>query len=44
MMARWPGGQLDLFSGAEHELLMELPEVRESFLSRTIALFNETGA
>ncbi|MCV2865157.1 alpha/beta fold hydrolase [Albidovulum sediminicola] len=44
LMARWPGGQLDLFSGAEHELLMELPEVRERFLSRTIALFNEAGA
>ena len=27
-MARWPGGQLELIPGGEHEVLMELPEIR----------------
>ncbi|MCV2868384.1 alpha/beta hydrolase [Defluviimonas sp. WL0002] len=43
LMSRWPNGQLDLFDGAEHELLLELPEVRDRFMERTIALFDQTG-
>lgn len=43
LMGTWPGGRLDLFSGAEHEILMELPEVRDTFLDRALALFAENG-
>ena len=38
-MGRWPGGRLDLYSGAEHEILMERPATREAFLARSVTLF-----
>jgi lysophospholipase len=41
---RWPGVELIDYPGAEHELLMEWPEVRDDFLSRTLALFDRAGA
>lgn len=37
-MARWPGGQLQLYPGAEHELLME--RGREAYLDAVTALFH----
>ena len=38
-MATWPGGQLDLYPGAEHELLMERPSHRARFHTAAIQLF-----
>ncbi|MCU0911682.1 MAG: alpha/beta hydrolase [Rhodobacteraceae bacterium] len=43
MAARWPGAEFDEFPGAEHELLMELPEVRDRFLDRAVALFDRAA-
>ena len=42
-MGRWPGGRLDLYEGAEHEVLMERPATREAFLRRAVALFAAQG-
>ena len=39
-MGRWPGGRLDLYGGAEHEVLMERPATRAAFLGRAVALFS----
>jgi lysophospholipase len=41
-MASWPGGRLDLIDGAEHEILMELPEVRSRVLAEAAALFERS--
>ena len=38
-MGRWPEGRLDLYPGAEHEVLMERPATRQAFLGRAVALF-----
>ena len=38
-MADWPGGRLDMYRGAEHEVLMERPATRAAFLARAVALF-----
>ena len=38
-MAGWANGQLDLYPGAEHEIMMEGPAVRERFFDRAAALF-----
>jgi len=38
-MARWPGGRLDLYPGAEHEVLMEGPATRAAFVASAVALF-----
>ena len=38
-MGRWPGGRLDMYEGAEHEVLMEVEATREAFLARSVALF-----
>lgn len=38
-MAGWPDGQLDLYPGAEHEIMMEGPAVRQRFFDRAAALF-----
>lgn len=38
-MARWPGGRLDLYPGAEHEVLMETPAARRQFYDAAAALF-----
>lgn len=43
MAARWPGAGFDEFPGAEHELLMELPEVRDGFLDRAVAMFDRAA-
>lgn len=37
--ARWPGAELRDYPGAEHELLMERPEVRDDLIARACALF-----
>lgn len=37
--ARWPGVELAEYPGAEHELLMELPAVRDDLLDRATRLF-----
>ncbi|MFN4057212.1 MAG: alpha/beta fold hydrolase [Roseinatronobacter sp.] len=38
-MTHWPGGEIDVFNDALHEILMEKPEHRDRFLTRTLALF-----
>jgi lysophospholipase len=38
-MAGWSNGQLDLYPGAEHEILMEGPAQRRRFVDRAVALF-----
>lgn len=40
-MARWPGGILDLIPGAEHEVMMEKPQIRAQFYDRACALFDQ---
>lgn len=39
-MAGWANGQFDLHPGAEHEIMMEGPAVRERFFDRAAALFD----
>jgi lysophospholipase len=39
-MAGWSNGQLDLYPGAEHEIIMEGPSVRARFFDRATALFD----
>ena len=39
-MANWPEGELVMIEGAEHEVLMELPEMREMIHDRTAAFFD----
>ncbi|MFN4098664.1 MAG: alpha/beta fold hydrolase [Pararhodobacter sp.] len=39
-VATWDGAELVDYPGARHELMMERPEVRDSFLARALALFN----
>ncbi|MCU0828268.1 MAG: alpha/beta hydrolase [Tabrizicola sp.] len=38
-MAGWARGQLDLYPGAEHEIMMEGPSVRTRFFDRASALY-----
>lgn len=38
-MASWATGQLDLYPGAEHEIMMEGPAARARFFDRAAALF-----
>ncbi len=38
-MAHWPRGEIDLFTDALHEILMEKPQHRDRFLARALALF-----
>lgn len=38
-MAGWASGQLDLYPGAEHEIMMEGPAARARFFDRAAALF-----
>ena len=38
-MAAWANGQLDLYPGAEHEIMMEGPAARKRFFDRATALF-----
>jgi lysophospholipase len=39
-MAGWANGALDLYPGAEHEIMMEGPAVRARFFDRASALFD----
>lgn len=39
-MAGWGAGQLDLYPGAEHEIMMEGPAVRARFFDRAASLFD----
>ena len=39
-MADWPNGRLDVFPGAEHEVIMEKPATRTRFFDATAALFD----
>lgn len=39
-MAGWAAGQLDLYPGAEHEIMMESAAVRKRFFDRAAALFD----
>ncbi|MCX7287687.1 MAG: alpha/beta hydrolase [Rhodobacterales bacterium] len=39
-MAGWSNGQLDLYPGAEHEIMMEGPAVRSRFFDRAAALYD----
>lgn len=43
-MAGWSSGQLDLYPGAEHEIMMETPAVRARFFNRAAALFDANRA
>jgi lysophospholipase len=38
-MAGWANGQLELYPGAEHEIMMEGPATRQRFFDRAAALF-----
>ncbi|MCI2398077.1 alpha/beta hydrolase [Aliiroseovarius subalbicans] len=39
-MSDWSGGVLEMIGGAEHEVLMEGPELRARIYDQTVALFN----
>ena len=39
-MSGWAGGELDLYPGAEHEIMMEGPAARARFFDRAAALFD----
>lgn len=39
-MSRWPGGKMDLYAGAEHEILMEPAATRARFMDAAVALFD----
>ncbi len=39
-MSSWANGQLDLYPGAEHEIMMEGPAVRNRFFDRAAALYD----
>lgn len=39
-MAAWPGGRLDLYPGAEHEVIMERPDIRQRFFDAAAALYD----
>jgi lysophospholipase len=43
-MADWPGGRLDLYPEAEHEIMMEKPHHRERFMADAVALFEGARA
>jgi lysophospholipase len=43
-MAGWSNGQLDLYPGSEHEIMMEGPSVRTRFFDRATALFDSNRA
>lgn len=40
-MARWPDGRLDIYAGAEHEIMMETPDHRGRFFDSVAKLFGE---
>ncbi|OBY24473.1 alpha/beta hydrolase [Leisingera sp. JC1] len=40
-MDRWPGGELDLIKGGQHEVMMETPEIRAHVFSSMCRLFDQ---
>lgn len=42
-MNRWPGGELDLIKGAQHEVMMETPEIRVHVFSSMCRLFEQNS-
>ena len=42
-MARWSNGTLQMVEGAEHEVLMESPLIRETAISQIVEHFNKHG-
>ncbi len=42
-MQGWTQGRLELIQGAEHEVLMERPGIRERIMQQTLALFDAHG-
>jgi lysophospholipase len=42
-MANWPRGELDMIPGAEHEVMMEGPEMRKRIFDKATALFDAHG-
>ena len=40
-MATWPGGTLEIYPGAEHEVLMERPAARARYFKTAAALFSK---
>ena len=43
LMARWPNGRLETMEGAEHELMMERPEIRKQFFDRAAEFFRQNS-
>jgi len=43
-MADWPGGRLDLVEGAEHEVMMEVPAIRDAFFDSAAQWFTSRAA
>lgn len=39
-MAGWQGGELEMIDGAEHEVMMETPQIRAHVFDRAVALFD----
>lgn len=42
-MADWTNGELDLVQGAEHEVLMEKPEIRTRAVDKMVTLFDRSA-
>ncbi|OED46971.1 alpha/beta hydrolase [Leisingera sp. S232] len=40
-MDRWPGSELELIKGGQHEVMMEAPEIRTQVFSRMCQLFDQ---
>ena len=43
-MAGWPGGRLEMIAGAEHEVLMETPEIRARLMADLGGFFGAASA
>jgi len=43
-MARWPGGRIEAYPGARHEVIMETPERRARFFAAALALYAAAAA
>lgn len=42
-MARWPSGRFELIQNAKHNLLLEIPEIRESVMTKICEVFANAG-
>jgi lysophospholipase len=40
-MAKWPNGVLRIIEGGKHEMLMDMPEMRDMIFDETTAFFDE---